>query len=153
MALAGDDKDISRPQCGKRELQRFTTQAGVRCARCASGTRENLSSDGVRVFGTWIVIRHPNAIAVFCSNAAHDRSLAPIAVASASEEHVELIFRADVWAHTAKNVVQSIGRMRVVHVDCRPIGKNRGEFKPPWDGRQAADAVNRAVAWHVCAYG
>src|SRR3989304_9890383 len=89
MALAGDDKDISRPQCGKRELQRFTTRAGIRCARC---TRENLFADGVRVFGAWIVIRHPNAIAVFFGNAAHDGPLARIAVASAAEDHVEFTF-------------------------------------------------------------
>ena len=153
MALAGDDKDISRPQCGKRELQRFTTRAGVRCERCAGGTRENLSADGVRVFGAWIVIRHPNAIAEFFGNAAHDGSLARIAVASASEQHVELSFRADVRAHTAENVVQRIGSMRVVHVDCRAIGKNGGEFKAPWNGRQAGDAGNRTLDRHACAYG
>ena len=153
MALAGDDKDISRAQCGKRELQRFTTRAGIRCERCTRGTRENLSSDAVRVFGAWIVIRHPNAIAVFCSNAAHDGSFAPIAVASASEEHVEFIFRADVRAHAAENVVQSIGRMRVVHVHCRAIGKNGGEFKAPWNARQAGDAGNRTVDRHARAHG
>src|SRR3970282_988222 len=124
MALAGDDQDISRAHCGKRELQRYTTRAGVRCERC---TRENLSADGVRVFGAWIVIRHPNAIGEFFGNAAHDGPLARIAVASAAEEHVELTLRAAVRAHTAQTLVQSIGSMRVVHVDRRAIGENGGE--------------------------
>jgi hypothetical protein len=39
MALAGDDQDISRAQCAKRELQRFTARAGVRCRRRTGGAR------------------------------------------------------------------------------------------------------------------
>ena len=61
----------------------------------------------------------------------------------------ELGFHIDVRAHAAEHIGQSVGRVRIVHIYRRAVGKYGGEFEAPRDGRQAGDAGNRALDRHA----
>lgn len=90
MALSGDDQNVPRLQRGKSALQCFTPRTRIQHLCCPSRAGEHLFSNRIWVFRAGIVIGHPDTIAKFFGNAAHDGPLLRIAVAPASEQRVKL---------------------------------------------------------------
>ena len=130
VTLSGDDDHIAR-RSGRNCVPDRNAAIQLHLNRNATlEARRYFSGDRSGIFRTRVVAGNPHAVGTRFGGTRHQRALAAIAIAAASE-YADDPTR-DVTLHTRQNLRERIGRMREVYDHQRLPGRANELHAPRW---------------------
>ena len=140
MALAGDHEDILGLEGGDRRLDGVPPVADI---PRLGHLRQNLGADRRRLLAARIVVGDDAAIGQPPGKRAHDRALAAVPVAAATEDQVEATL--GVGPNFREHGLERVGRMGVIHENARALVGGRRQLQPAGNAAQGGERLQRRV--------